>query len=114
MFVDVRLLGPVHVLDRSGQKIQITGERPRALVGVLALESPASVSRGRIVDAPCGDAPPDSLEPSLPTVPRLRGAGVTQTARIEPRTPEGEVYGTLPTAKGYGPLPLYAVHQKVY
>ncbi len=63
------------------------------------------------------------------------GAGVTQTARIEPRTPEGEVYvthpfaalaalagdlsivcqyvGTLPTAKGYGSLPLYALHQKV-
>jgi hypothetical protein len=58
------------------------------------------------------------------------GAGLTRTARIEPRTPEGEVYtteafaalamlsvdrsfhcqyvGTLPTAKGYGALPLFA------
>jgi DNA-binding SARP family transcriptional activator len=61
------------------------------------------------------------------------GAGVTQTARIEPRTPEGEIYtthpfaslavlcgdtsldtqyvGTLPTAKGYGNLPLYALRR---
>jgi hypothetical protein len=63
------------------------------------------------------------------------GAGVTQTARIEPRTPEGEIYtthpfaalavlcgddslhtqyvGTLPTAKGYGSLPLYALRRGI-
>jgi hypothetical protein len=62
------------------------------------------------------------------------GAGVTQTARIEPRTPEGAVYtthafaalatltggggidtqyiGTMPTAKGYGPLPLFALRRR--
>ena len=56
-------------------------------------------------------------------------------ARIEPRTPEGEVYvthpfaalaalagdlsiacqyvGTLPTAKGLGSLPVFALHRKV-
>ena len=61
------------------------------------------------------------------------GAGVTQTARIEPRTPEGEIYTTYPfaslaalvgnesfdtqyvgrlqTAKGYGSLPLFALHR---
>ena len=59
---------------------------------------------------------------------------MTQTARIEPRTPEGEIYttypfaalavlvgdesfdtqyvGTLPTAKGYGSLPLFALRRR--
>lgn len=63
------------------------------------------------------------------------GAGVTQTARIEPRTPEGEVYathpfaalallerdrtfdcqyvGVLPTAKGFGTLPLFALRRRI-
>ncbi len=63
------------------------------------------------------------------------GSGVTQTARIEPRTPEGEIYttqpfaalatlsadggfdtqyvGTLPTAKGYGEFPLFALRRRV-
>jgi hypothetical protein len=62
------------------------------------------------------------------------GAGVTQTARIEPRTPEGEIYtthsfaalamlagdrsydtqyvGTMPTAKGYGSMPLFALRRR--
>lgn len=62
--------------------------------------------------------------------PSVFGADVTRTARIEPRTPEGEVYATvqfaallalvgagtgvrceyvgrMPTAKGYGELPMY-------
>ncbi|MDX1469671.1 MAG: BTAD domain-containing putative transcriptional regulator, partial [Acidimicrobiia bacterium] len=64
------------------------------------------------------------------------GAGVTQAARIEPRTPEGEIYttypfaalavlegngaletqyvGTLPTAKGYGSLPLFALRRAAH
>ena len=63
------------------------------------------------------------------------GAGVTETARIEPRTPEGEIYtthsfaalavlggsqtfdcqyvGTIPTAKDYGELPLYSLRKRV-
>jgi DNA-binding SARP family transcriptional activator/tetratricopeptide (TPR) repeat protein len=62
------------------------------------------------------------------------GSGVTQTARIEPRTPEGEIYttqpfaalailagdrsfdtqyvGTLPTAKDYGEFPLFALRRR--
>jgi hypothetical protein len=62
------------------------------------------------------------------------GAGVTQTARIEPGTPEGEIYtthafaalamlagdrsydtqyvGTMPTAKGYGSMPLFALRRR--
>ncbi len=60
-------------------------------------------------------------------------SGVTQTASIEPRTPEGEIYttqpfaalaipsgdrsfdtqyvGTLPTAKDYGEFPLFALRR---
>jgi hypothetical protein len=62
------------------------------------------------------------------------GVGVTQAARIEPRTPEGEIYtthafaalamlsssdtfecqyvGTLPTAKNFGDMPLYALRHR--
>ncbi len=62
------------------------------------------------------------------------GSGVTQTARIEPRTPEGEIYttqpfaalatlrsdrsfdtqyvGTMPTAKDYGEFPLFALRRR--
>jgi hypothetical protein len=61
------------------------------------------------------------------------GAGVTRAARIEPRVPEGEIYtthafaalamlsgshtfecqyvGTLPTAKQFGEMPLYALRR---
>ncbi len=64
------------------------------------------------------------------------GAGVTQAARIEPRTPEGETYttypfaalavlegegafdtqyvGTLPAAKGYGTFPLFALRRAAH
>jgi len=63
------------------------------------------------------------------------GSGVTKAARIEPRTPEGEVYvthafatlavlggdddfecsyvGTLQAAKGYGPVSLYSLRSRV-
>lgn len=62
------------------------------------------------------------------------GSGVTKTARIEPRTPEGEVYvthafatmavlageetfecnyvGTIEAAKGYGPVSLYSLRSR--
>ena len=63
------------------------------------------------------------------------GTGVTQAARIEPRTPEGEVYvtepfaalaslaggdsfdchyvGSLPAAKGYGSFPLFSLKRRL-
>ena len=63
------------------------------------------------------------------------GAGLVQAARIEPRTPEGEIYtthafaalamlsssdsfecqyvGNLPTAKDFGNMPLYALRRRV-
>ena len=63
------------------------------------------------------------------------GAGVTESARIEPRTPEGEIYtthsfaalavlggtttfecqyvGTIPTAKDYGEMPLYSLRKRI-
>lgn len=63
------------------------------------------------------------------------GAGVTEAARIEPRTPEGEIYttrpfaalsmlaanrnyetqyvGTLPTAKDFGEIPLFALRRRI-
>jgi DNA-binding SARP family transcriptional activator len=75
MFVDVRLLGPLQVVDRSGQTIEVAGELPKALLAVLALEAPTPVSSDRIVDVLWGEEPPDSPEASLhSTVSRLRHA----------------------------------------
>jgi DNA-binding SARP family transcriptional activator len=75
MFVDVRLLGPLQVLDRSGQSIEVPGELPKALLAFLAVEAPTPVSSDRIVDALWGEEPPDSPEASLhSTVSRLRHA----------------------------------------
>ncbi len=67
-------------------------------------------------------------------VPLVFGSGVTETARIEPKTPQGEIFvthpfaslsvlsddrsfdcqyvGTLPTAKSYGDLPLYSLRRR--
>ncbi len=66
--------------------------------------------------------------------PAFYGTEVTRTARIEPRTPEGEVYvtdafaallaldddetmscqyvGHIPTAKNYGVFPMYVLKRR--
>ena len=75
MFVDVRLLGPVQVVDRTGQTIEIADELPKALLAVLALEAPTPVGSDRIVDALWGEEAPQTPEASLhSTVSRLRHA----------------------------------------
>lgn len=66
--------------------------------------------------------------------PNFYGVHVTRTARIEPRTPEGDVYvtdafasllvleadrslscqyvGHIPTAKDYGTFPMYVLKRR--
>ncbi|MEX2624742.1 MAG: hypothetical protein WD651_13570 [Acidimicrobiia bacterium] len=121
--MDVRLLGPLQVVDRSGESIEVPGELP-----------PTPVSSDRIVDALWDEQPPDSPEASLhSTVSRLRHAlgkdiikRVPDSYLLEIQVASSDLarlrrdisiacqyVGTLPTAKGYGSLPLYALHQKV-
>ena len=73
--VDVRLLGPVEVVDGTGTVLHIPGARPRALLAVLALHTPNVVSTDHLLETLWGDEPIASPESSLHVaVSRLRGA----------------------------------------
>lgn len=73
--VDVRLLGPLEILDGTGRTVDVAGERPRGVLALLALETPNFVSTDRIVDAIWGSdgaaAPESALQVA---VSRLRKA----------------------------------------
>lgn len=73
--VEVRLLGPLVVLDGAGRALHIPGDLPKALVAVLALASPNPVTDDRVIESLWGEILPDAPEGSLhSTVTRLRGA----------------------------------------
>ncbi|HSM01174.1 MAG TPA: BTAD domain-containing putative transcriptional regulator [Acidimicrobiia bacterium] len=80
--MDVRLLGPLRVLDTDGGTIDIPGSRPKALIALLALESPRVVSTDRLFDALWdGDEPPSRSALHV-TVSRLRksvGESIVET-----------------------------------
>ena len=78
--VDVRLLGPLRVLDRGGVEIDIPGARPRALIALLALEAPNVVSTDRIMDALWDDDDTPSKSALHVAVSRIRTA-VGEAAR---------------------------------
>ncbi len=42
--VDVRLLGPLQILDPTGAELEVPGARLKALVALLALEAPTLLS----------------------------------------------------------------------
>ncbi|HUP16797.1 MAG TPA: BTAD domain-containing putative transcriptional regulator [Acidimicrobiia bacterium] len=72
--LDVRLLGPFQVLDAAGRILDLPGERPRALLALLALEAPNFVSVDRIVEAIWGDETVGGSGATLHvTMSRLRG-----------------------------------------
>ncbi len=73
--VDVRLLGPLQVVDGAGAVVDIPGARPRALLALLALHAPEVVATDRIVESLWGDEQLRSPESSLHVaVSRLRAA----------------------------------------
>jgi DNA-binding SARP family transcriptional activator/CRP-like cAMP-binding protein len=72
--VDIRLLGPLQVLDPGGGAIEIPGTRPRALVALLALDAPDVVSTDRIIDALWPDERSPSKSALHVAVSRLRHA----------------------------------------
>lgn len=70
----VRLLGPLEVL-LDGRAAQLGGQRPRALISLLALSAGTAVSTGRLVDAIWdGDSPPSAANTIQVYVSRLRRA----------------------------------------
>ena len=73
--VDVRLLGPLQVVDGSGVVIDVPGNRPRALLALLALQAPDAVSSDRIIDTLWGEEELRSPDSALHVaVSRLRGS----------------------------------------
>jgi DNA-binding SARP family transcriptional activator len=48
--VELRLLGPLEVLDDDGRAVEVRGAKPKALVAPLGLRVGEVVSAGRIVD----------------------------------------------------------------
>ena len=71
--VDVRLLGPLEILDDTGVEVRIPGSRPRGLLAMLALEAPKYVSADRVIEAVWQNDIPREPEATLQvTVSRLR------------------------------------------
>ncbi|MER7072270.1 BTAD domain-containing putative transcriptional regulator [Terrabacter sp. NPDC000476] len=83
LVLDVRLLGPVRLL-RDGRPVALGGAKQRAVLALLALESPRAVAVTTLVDAVWGDAPPASARNAVQVyVSGLRTAFGTDDARIE-------------------------------
>src|SRR4051794_7321538 len=73
--VDIRILGPLEVLDDDGQRIEVAGRRQRAVLAMLALRPGAVVSSDALVEAVWGPAAAGLDASSLWTVvSRLRRA----------------------------------------
>lgn len=73
--VDVRILGPLEVIDDDGTPIPVPGLRPKALLAYLVLRTPHGSSSDRILEDVWYDDPPSSMDTTLQvTVSRLRKA----------------------------------------
>lgn len=72
---DLRLLGPLEILDDAGTGIKLAGARQRGLLALLALHAPAMVSTDAIIDALWGGDDVSRPESALHmAVSRLRSA----------------------------------------
>jgi DNA-binding SARP family transcriptional activator len=73
--VDLRMLGPIEVLDGTGEALKLPGARPRGLLALLALKAPSVISTDAIVEALWGDEDAAKPEAALHmAVSRLRSA----------------------------------------
>ncbi len=53
--MELRLLGPLEVLDDEGRVVEVRGSKPKGLLALLGLRAGAVVSAGRIVEQLWGD-----------------------------------------------------------
>ena len=83
--VQLRLLGPLEVVDDQGRAVLLGGPKQRQLFTVLATQIDQPVSEARLSDALWGDEPPPSATKTLQAyVARLRKAlGSGAVLRIE-------------------------------
>jgi DNA-binding SARP family transcriptional activator len=83
--VDLHMLGPIEVLDASGEALKLPGVRPRGLLALLALRAPGVVSTDEIVETLWGDEEVSGPEAALHTaVNRLRKALGEEVVVTEP------------------------------
>lgn len=72
---DLRMLGPLQVVDDAGPMLNLPGARPRGLLAVLALGAPGIVATDTILEMLWGDEKVARPEAALhTTVNRLRKA----------------------------------------
>jgi predicted ATPase/DNA-binding SARP family transcriptional activator len=84
--VELRLLGPIELVDGDGASIELPGGKARALLALLALEAGHVVSADRLVECLWGDsAPPTASQALLVYVSRLRK--LLPEAILETRAP---------------------------
>src|SRR5262249_38448192 len=70
---DFRILGPLEVIDAAGRAVPLGGQKQRAVLAVLLLESGRVVPAEVIVDRLWGEEPPPTATTSLQnTISRLR------------------------------------------
>lgn len=87
-----RVLGPVQVLDRDGDTIDIGGPAPRLVLVHLLFNPNRVVSTDALVDAVWGDDPPPTARRSLQShVARLRAALGGDAGPLKPRRPGYEL-----------------------
>jgi len=72
--MDFRILGPLEVFD-NGRKLELSGERPRALLAILLLRRGEVVTADRLIEELYGEQPPATAIKSLQVhMSRLRKA----------------------------------------
>lgn len=72
--MELRILGPLQLLDDGGGPVPVGGAKPTALLAVLAVHTGRTVAASTLQQALWGDAPPPSATRTLQAyVSRLRG-----------------------------------------
>jgi DNA-binding SARP family transcriptional activator len=83
--VDLRLLGPLEVVDEDGAPVDLGGARQRAVLAALLIRRGEVVSNDYLVDAVWGDAAPRTAVTSLQiAIHRLRKALGTESVLTRP------------------------------
>ena len=63
--MEFRILGPLEVVDDSGEPVELAGQKQRALLAVLLLRANQVVSTERLVDELWGEQAPRTATASL-------------------------------------------------
>ncbi|HEY1738968.1 MAG TPA: AfsR/SARP family transcriptional regulator, partial [Acidimicrobiia bacterium] len=79
--MEVRMLGPLEVIDDAGDPVDVGGERPRTLLVDLALERGHTVPADRLLDDAWGDEAPtrNTLQVTISRLRRALGSNTITT-----------------------------------